>query len=373
MAARFDVLDGIEDEMMYLEHANHCGNNRIGVIVERGDPFEDLGDRKFEERFRLSKETVWWLVDQMNDRLEFPTNRNNPVSPMNRVLATLRSYATGAFNIVIGDTANIHRTTVQRITSEVSEIIASFFPRFIVFPARADLQNVMDGFHQIDGFPGVIGTIDCTHIRIQSPGGDNAEHFRNRKGYFSLNCQTISDHNLLIRDIVARWAGSVHDSTIFRNCARRAPFENGEIPHGYLLGDGGYACKPYLLTPLLNPLTPAEQRYNRAHIKTRNTVERQYGIWKRRFPILSVGLRCGLQKAMTVITATAVLHNIARSTSNEEPPEDPQMVRLLEELRGLRGPDIDDDEPVPQGELMQRNDAVPGRAFRQAIINQHFQ
>ncbi|KAJ4435792.1 hypothetical protein ANN_18411 [Periplaneta americana] len=35
MAARFEVLDGIEDEMMYLEHANHCGNNRIGVIVER--------------------------------------------------------------------------------------------------------------------------------------------------------------------------------------------------------------------------------------------------------------------------------------------------------------------------------------------------
>ncbi|KAJ4437275.1 hypothetical protein ANN_17412 [Periplaneta americana] len=35
IAARFDVLDGIEDEMMYLEHANHCGNNRIGVIVER--------------------------------------------------------------------------------------------------------------------------------------------------------------------------------------------------------------------------------------------------------------------------------------------------------------------------------------------------
>ncbi|KAJ4427863.1 hypothetical protein ANN_23866 [Periplaneta americana] len=35
MAARLDVLDGIEDEMMHLEHANHCGNNRIGVIVER--------------------------------------------------------------------------------------------------------------------------------------------------------------------------------------------------------------------------------------------------------------------------------------------------------------------------------------------------
>ncbi|KAJ4430679.1 hypothetical protein ANN_19270 [Periplaneta americana] len=38
MAARFDVLDGIEDEMMYLQHVNHCGNNRISVIVERSFP-----------------------------------------------------------------------------------------------------------------------------------------------------------------------------------------------------------------------------------------------------------------------------------------------------------------------------------------------
>ena len=31
------------------------------------------------------------------------------------------------------------------------------------------------------GFPGVIGAIDCTHVTIQSPGGDDAELYRNKK------------------------------------------------------------------------------------------------------------------------------------------------------------------------------------------------
>lgn len=45
-------------------------------------------------------------------------------------------------------------------------------------------------------------------------GGSNGEIFRNRKGYFSLNVQTMCDSNLKIMDIVARWPGSSHDSTI---------------------------------------------------------------------------------------------------------------------------------------------------------------
>ncbi|GBN43185.1 hypothetical protein AVEN_76771-1, partial [Araneus ventricosus] len=67
------------------------------------------------------------------------------------------------------------------------------------------------------GFPAVYGAIDCSHIPIINPGGDLAEVFRCRKGYFSLNVQTISDASLRIRDIVACWPGSTHDSTDFDN------------------------------------------------------------------------------------------------------------------------------------------------------------
>ena len=42
-----------------------------------------------------------------------------------------------------------------------------------------------------------------------------------------------------------------------------------------------------------------------------------FGTWKRRFPILSVGIRCKLELAQMIIAACAVLHNIA-VIQNEE-------------------------------------------------------
>ncbi|XP_046408741.1 putative nuclease HARBI1 [Ischnura elegans] len=139
----------------------------------------------------------------------------------------------------------------------------------------------------VAGFPSVIGCIDGTHIPIQSPGGDNAELFRNRKGYFSINVQVVCDADLKIIDIVSRWPGSTHDSTIFN-----ASFIRSQM------------------TPVANPATAAEHRYN-SHIKTRNIVERAIGVWKRRFPCLSLGLRTTINTTVSVIVATAILNNLA--------------------------------------------------------------
>lgn len=48
--------------------------------------------------------------------------------------------------------------------------------------------------------PGIGGCIDCTHIKIQNPGGPDGEVFRNRKGYFSLNVQVcLNDLNYIYR------------------------------------------------------------------------------------------------------------------------------------------------------------------------------
>ena len=70
-------------------------------------------------------------------------------------------------------------------------------------------------------------------------------------------------------------------------------------------------AKNYLLTPVLNPRTQAEQRYNSAHIRTRNIIERLFGVWKCRFPILSTGMKVQMRTIQAIIVATAVLHNIA--------------------------------------------------------------
>ena len=83
--------------------------------------------------------------------------------------------------------------------------IARINNNYIQFPAADLLPQVKLDFWRICAFPNVVGTIDCTHIKIPCPGGENAELFRNRKGFFSINVQAVSGPNLEFQNIVVRW------------------------------------------------------------------------------------------------------------------------------------------------------------------------
>lgn len=121
----------------------------------------------------------------------------------------------------------------------------------------------------------------------------------------------MCDSQLKCLDIVARWPGSAHDQTIFNNSSLKQKLESGQFKDGLLLGDSGYEMKQYLLTPFLDPTSPAENLYNESHIRTRNTVERCFGICKNRFPVLRRQVTLKLDRVQAIIVACFVLHNLA--------------------------------------------------------------
>lgn len=55
-------------------------------------------------------------------------------------------------------------------------------------------------------------------------------------------------------------------------------------------------------------------------MRTRNPVERYYGVWKRRCPVLATGVRLQLERVESAVVATAVLHNIACERNEDVPP-----------------------------------------------------
>ncbi|XP_045778276.1 putative nuclease HARBI1 isoform X2 [Maniola jurtina] len=276
-------------------------------------------DADFLFRYRMPKETVTYLSILLQDKLTSTTVKNKALSVKEQLLLALRFYATGSMQQVVGDIAGVHKSTVCKCVFKVSSAIASLAGMFIQMPTNEELESISCQFYDIARFPKVIGAIDCTHIAIVSPGGETAELYRNRKGVFSYNVQTICDPNLKIRNIVCRWPGGSHDSTIFNNSNVKEIFERGQYGDYVLLGDSGYPAERYLLTPLRNPVTPGEILYNKTHIKTRNTVERSYGVWKRRFPCIGSKLRLKQNRIEAVVVATAVLHNICRTRNDPEP------------------------------------------------------
>ena len=79
---------------------------------------------------------------------------------------------------------------------------------------------------------------------------------------FFARCHYTTNRKKL--DVVSKWPGSVHDSRIWNECGLKRGFENGSVPGScHLIGDSGYPCQPWLLTPYLEPRTEAQEAYNR--------------------------------------------------------------------------------------------------------------
>ncbi|PSN32106.1 hypothetical protein C0J52_23385 [Blattella germanica] len=144
-------------------------------------------------------------------------------------------------------------------------------------------------------------------------------HCGRKKHYDCWRMQTKLGENLRIMDIVARWPGSTHDSTIFNASALHLRFIQGEFSNCFLLADNAYQQKKFILTPILNPQDVAQVRYNAAHVKTRNCIEQCFGVFKRRFPVLALGFRTKTETTLAAIVAAAVLHNMAIEEKEDVP------------------------------------------------------
>lgn len=279
--------------------------------------------------------------------------------PHLQVLIALACMASGSHQALIADCYDVSQARVSQCLYTVARAIAFLSRRYIQYPDKDVLFKVKNDFQAIAAMPDVIGCIDCTQIEIQKPQHDDAELFRCREGFFSLNVQAICGPDLVFYNIVSRWPGSVHDCRIFENSRIYKELQDGLI-HGHLLGDSAYPCREYLLTPLINPDGPHEEAYNKSHIKTRNTIEKALGVLKRRFRYLDTTMRTNLDTTKAIIVASAVLHNIAIQTG----------VDMEDEVRDVYTDmqHVLDNDPAMQDD----NAAVQGRLKREQIIRDYF-
>lgn len=239
-----------QDELSNLEMGQHQYSHRENDFA---DYFGSVTDSNFRKRYRMSKSSFNLLCNDLNLPAK---HRGNYIDPRVDVLCFLRYLCTGSFMEVSGDLLHISKASAHRAVHRVMLLIASLSDKYIKFPD--DTTAIKQDFFDLYGFPFVVGAIDCTHVQIQSVGGNLSEVFRNRKGVFSINVQCVCDPKMSFIDVVCRWRGSTHDSRILENSNISSRFENNEI-NGILLGDAGYPLKTWLMTPLSNPTSVPEK------------------------------------------------------------------------------------------------------------------
>ncbi|XP_046576275.1 putative nuclease HARBI1 [Haliotis rubra] len=215
-------------------------------------------DSELRRRYRFGRRSIEYLVDTLRDDLKRPTNRGYALTVEQQVLIALRFYASGSFLQVVGDTLGVDKSCVSRVVRDVTDALVARKDAYITWPTDAEhLRTIQSGFYQLGGFPNVIACIyTCFAGRLTN--------------------------------VCAKWPGAPHDSHIFRTSALCHHLEqhHTRIADGFILGDNGYPCRPFLLTPYFNPHGQPEQRYNDSPCATRVTLERTFGRWKRRFHVL---------------------------------------------------------------------------------------
>jgi len=313
----------VQKMALMLLVARERRNHKPRVFRDRTQPLDCMTDDELISRYRLPRESIIELIDTLTPDLKHPSMRSNALPVSTQVLVSLQFYATGSMQRVTGDIHGVSQPSVSRCVNAVSNALTHKASDYIRFPTQEHHQRkIMSEFHEIAGFPNILGCIDGTQIPITTPH-TNENIYVCRKGFHSINVQAICDSKLRFLNVVAKYPGSTHDSFVWRNCSvYHHMAQQGTAVPGWLLGDSGYPLSPFLMTPVSNPTTPAELFYNKKHCQTRNTIERSFGLLKLRFRCLHRTGGCLQSPPSTcakIITACTVLHNICIDNGVPQP------------------------------------------------------
>ena len=146
----------------------------VSLFIERGRRHEEVErvgflERKPEsevlEEFRMSKQEIYALCDVVQADMQPVGHRSTDLTLLNKVLISLKTFASGSFQNCSKDFMHVSQPTVSRVLSDFVNSIVSKASQFICMPRSAsEISGVISDFQAISGLPKVIGAVDGSHI-----------------------------------------------------------------------------------------------------------------------------------------------------------------------------------------------------------------
>ncbi|XP_030849805.1 putative nuclease HARBI1 [Strongylocentrotus purpuratus] len=286
-----------------IQHAAALRRER--VFRDRRHPLDLYDDEQMFKLYRFSRQGCLHLINRLSRRIQHSTRRNHALPPSLQVFVALRFFATGSVMDCTSCIHGIHISTTSRTVRRVALALGELRDEVIKFPeTMEEVKTAQVDFFNLAGMPNVVGAVDGTHVELHGAPLDDEYIYTNRKGKHSINVQLICNARYKITNVCARWPGSTHDSRVLRNSRIGERFADGELP-GILVGDSGYPLQPWLITPLRDPQGNAERNYNRAHCRTRVTIEQLNGQLKNKFRcLMGQGIQMSAPRACDIIIAS---------------------------------------------------------------------
>lgn len=184
----YDTSDDDNDIIGLLEYDSKRAKNEdyIAITVPLYTEME------FIEHFRISRELAQNIAEKFRQSNFFKpqTGGHGKLSPYEHVLIFLwfAGHATSSFRDV-ADRFDITISCLYYVIQRMTHFLSGISGTVIQWPSEQEKISIEQHFNQ-KGFPGVIGAIDGTHIKIDQPKHD-ADSYLNRKHFHSIHVSNI--------------------------------------------------------------------------------------------------------------------------------------------------------------------------------------
>ncbi|KAL0879649.1 hypothetical protein ABMA27_003364 [Loxostege sticticalis] len=274
---------------------------------------------EFKTHFRMFPDTFEYVLGLIGHRFKKKimdtgiTFGRKPIDAKKQLLIALWMMALPDCYRSVCEKFDVGLATALRSVRRVSYTLHSLAPQFIRWPRGEHAREVAREFERHSAFPGVVGAIGGTHIKVNAPTKDGQSYI-NRKGTHSIQMQAVCTHYIVLTSVFGGYAGSVHDARVFRLSPVQNFIQNPDQyfeVDSHIIGDAAYGVHRHIMVPFKNNghLSPRQNNLNFCLSSAR--IERAFGLWKTRWrKILDCLPMVTGKKIPEYLLALAVLHNI---------------------------------------------------------------
>ncbi|KAE8739946.1 hypothetical protein FOCC_FOCC014557 [Frankliniella occidentalis] len=351
---------------------------KVTVMI---DDYHTMGDPCFQLHFRMTRSVFEILVTTVKNFLIEKNKLQRERTPFQDImlmvvwlLATPDSFRSVSLKF------GVNPGSLYYFYFYVIWALRKPAPQYISWPDADERRSISNTFERATGFPGIIGSIDGTHVNVTAPLKDAAQ-YKNRHDSYSINVQAVVDSTLLVRHLHVGEVGSMHDSRVFRRSPLLKDLVMGQpgqfiSDDEHIDGDGAYTQSEFMMVPFRNNghLTAAQLNYNKklsqSRVRVENAFARAKGKW-RRLKFLHARKQ---EVVIDHITASFVLHNF--TILHGEPLIDEEELGRpvrVNEILG-REPFIEEEEEDEEfeqeedPELLERMEAANARGLEKRIL-----
>ncbi|KYN02346.1 Putative nuclease HARBI1 [Cyphomyrmex costatus] len=147
-------------------------------------------DIEFKMHFRMKRSTFQFLLELLKPQLCKQSKEfgRHPISPEKQLLIAIWTMVTSNSYRCVSDRFDVGKATAWRSVQRVVNALYANVTKFIRWPTREKAEKTIETIQRNQTFPGVIGAIDGTHIKITAPK-DHHDSYINRKGFHSIQLQ----------------------------------------------------------------------------------------------------------------------------------------------------------------------------------------